>query len=88
MAARTPRAGTTLCSVSIGHRDFVMPLDKGLKLIALLKDATECDRESRSPDYKVFYYVSRSQPAISMEVLAEGQFKKTPSPERHLGDDE
>lgn len=88
MATRTPRAGATLCCVSVGHRDYVLSLDKGLKLIALLKDAIDCDRHSAPPNYLPVYHMSRAQPSISMEVLAEGQFKKTPSPVRDLGGDE
>jgi len=88
MATRIPRAGTTLCCVSIGHQDFVLSLDKGLKLVALLKDAKECDRTARPPSYKSVFHLNPNQPPISMEVLVESQFTKVPLMQNDLGDDE
>lgn len=82
MATRTPRAGTTLCCITLGVQDFVLSLEKGLKMMALLKDAVECDREYHSGQSGYTYHPLPDQPRISMDVLQAGQFKSVPRPNR------
>lgn len=40
-----------LCCLTIGHREFLMFADKGMKVLALMKGATECTRRFETDDY-------------------------------------
>lgn len=40
-----------LCCLTIGYREFLMPADKGMKVLALMKGATECNRQYEQGDY-------------------------------------
>jgi hypothetical protein len=69
MATRAVK-NVAMCCVSINHSDYLLPADKGMKLVELLQHAVSCDRgyESRDYSYKVhgapaveFYLVKPSQ---------------------------
>ena len=40
----TAKQAKPMCCVSIDYRSYLMPADVGMKLVALLTQAVECDR--------------------------------------------
>lgn len=67
--------GTQLCVVSIGlGRDLVMPMADGLKLVALLQKAMECNTDYRGDGYK---YQVRGAPAVELKMVQPGQLVLT-----------
>lgn len=63
-----------LCKVSFGYQSWVLPADKGLALVGLLKDAvpvTYVEHGSTGPQFKA---ATDEDVTLSLEILKPGQF--------------
>ena len=59
-----------MCCISIGYCDFLLPVDVGTKVIALMQDAVPC--ETKYAGGKT-YHVGREQMEISMSIVKPSQ---------------
>lgn len=66
--AKTPQ----LCKVRYGYTDWVMPVDKGLALVALLKDAVPVRYHNEGKDGS--HYRGEELAELGLELLKPGQF--------------
>lgn len=69
-----------MCCVAIGYQTYLLPSDRGMKLVELLQSAVECERT-----YDIgFAYVPGDQPEVTYAVVKASQIK-APSAE-HRGE--
>lgn len=75
-AAKKP---VTMCCVHIGYRGYLMPLDKGTKVVELMQAAFEC--EQRYEDGHT-YLVGEQPSGVSLEIVRPSQIRhpKPPAP--------
>jgi hypothetical protein len=69
MATRAAK-NAAMCCVSIDHNDFLLPADKGMKLVELLQHAVCCDRHYESRDYS---YKVHDAPAVEFYLVKPSQ---------------
>lgn len=74
-----------MCCVTIDYQEFLMPADKGMKVVELLQSAFKCERryDERS-DRK--YYIGE-QPQVEFALVRSNQVAEAavPAPVRRLG---
>jgi hypothetical protein len=75
--ATKPQKPVAMCCVTIGYRDFLLPADKGLRLVELMKDAIECEQ---GYDGSRTYFVKQEQPEIGMTIVRASQMRGAPPP--------
>jgi len=62
-----------MCCVTIGFQDFLLPTDKGLRVVELMKDAVSC--EKRFFDSQLYF--ARSQMLeLGMTIVSSTQIRK------------
>jgi hypothetical protein len=66
------KKAVAMCCVSIGHQDYLLPADKGMKLVELLQSAFET--EQRYVERGYIYYVGE-QPAVALALVRAAQIK-------------
>jgi hypothetical protein len=76
------KKAVTMCCVSIGYREYLMPLDKGTKLVELLQSAFECEKRFEHRGYT--YLVGDQPEGVGLEVVRPSQIQQ-PSPGRPPG---
>jgi hypothetical protein len=62
----TPKQTKPMCCVSIDYRSYLMPADVGMKLVALLNHAVECDRKYTEPGHR--YHVKEAPEVAYVSV--------------------
>lgn len=66
------RKQASMCCVSIGYQDFLLPTDKGLSVVELLKDAVPCTK--RFDDGQ--YYTTRPQTLeLGVTIVSSAQVR-------------
>jgi hypothetical protein len=71
-AAAAPKKAVPMCCVSIGHRNYLMPVDKGMKLVELMQFAFETDKGFGERDYT---YQIGEQPSVEFSLVKPAQIK-------------
>jgi hypothetical protein len=67
----TAKKPVSMCCVTIGgFEEFLMPADKGMKLVELLQHAVHCRRDYESHDYR--YHV-KDAPAVELRLVKPSQ---------------
>jgi hypothetical protein len=69
---------TQLCCISIGYMDYLMPMDKGLKLMELMQYAVEVDKRYEDRGYE---FLVKEQPRCGIEMVKPSQVK---TPDGHV----
>jgi hypothetical protein len=70
---RAPAKPVAMCCVSIGYRTYLMPADKGMKVVELLQHAIECDERYegiKGPTYQVL-----DQPEVAYKAVRPNQIR-------------
>lgn len=75
MATRTTKR-VTMCAVSIDYATYLLPADKGMRLVDLMKDAVKC--RDGFPGARS-YCVSGDQPELSMAIIKPSQLRQVSS---------
>lgn len=68
----TPKKPAPMCCVSIAHSDYLMPADKGMKLVELLQSAFKARRDYGDGGYT---YVIGEQPSVELSLVKASQIK-------------
>lgn len=78
--ARAPAKATPMCCVSIGYRDFLLPADKGMKLVEILTHAIEVDKDYEDGGY---VYTPQQPPEVQYSAVKTGRIRapRAPAPE-------
>lgn len=80
-ATKPPRSGAKkkpICHLRIGFTDLLIDADKGLQVIKLLGESTECEPQF---DGREFSYQVREAPQLSLEIINANRVK-APAPRR------
>jgi hypothetical protein len=79
----TAKKPATMCCVNVGYSNtYLLPIDKGMKLVELLQSAFECEREYGSLHPK--YTVGQQPSHISLEIVRPEQLRH-PDPKQPAG---
>lgn len=72
--SRTPatKKAVAMCCVSINYRDYLLPADKGMKLVELLQSAFETEKEYVERGYT---YAIGDQPNVEFCLVKASQIK-------------
>lgn len=62
-----------MCCVSIGHSDYLMPADKGMKLVDLLQSAFATRKDFGDRNY---FYVIGDQPEVEFALVRPSQIRQ------------
>lgn len=67
-----PKKAVPMCCVSIDYRSYLMPVDKGMKLVELMQFAFETD-----PSYgdRSYTYHIGDQPAVQFTLVKPAQIR-------------
>jgi hypothetical protein len=60
-----------MCCVTIGYQHYLMPADKGMKVVELMQSAFEC--EQRYEDRGMQYQVGEPPQRVVFEMVRPGQ---------------
>ncbi len=71
------KKAVAMCCVTIGYRDYLMPADKGMKVVELMQSAFECEKGWGSLNHN---YVPGEQPQVCFEMVRPSQIKAPPAP--------
>lgn len=69
MATRAVK-NVPMCCVRIGYQDFLLPADKGMKLVELMQHAVSCERSFATRDYN---YKVEDAPAVEFCMVKPSQ---------------
>lgn len=61
-----------MCCVQIGHYSYLMPSDKGMKVVELLQSAFECKKDYAERGY---VYTVGSQPEVELALVRSDQVR-------------
>jgi hypothetical protein len=61
-----------MCCVRIGYQEFLMPADKGMKVVELMTSAVDCDKQYLERGYS---YTLRDQPDVSFNLVKPDQIR-------------
>lgn len=86
MAPRTVKSGP-MCCVIIDYQEYLLPMDKGMRLVELMSHAVPCNLgydESRTT-----YHPKKDAPEVSMRTVNPNQVRaaREPSAPLLLGND-
>lgn len=73
----------TMCCVSIGYSYYLLPADKGMKLVELLQSAFECERSFG--ERSAVYEVGIQPEHVTLEIVRPAQIRQRPQPETEGG---
>jgi len=68
-----PKKPVAMCCVTIGYKEYLLPADKGMKLVELLQSAFETEKKYESRGYT--YYVG-DQPEVELALVKASQLKQ------------
>ena len=72
MSDRPVQKAKATCCVTIGYRHYLLPADAGMKLVALLQDAVECDEKFDGNGY--VYHVGDA-PMAELKIVRPNQIR-------------
>lgn len=61
-----------MCCVTIGHQDYLLPADEGMKLVKIMQSAFSTEKNYGERAY--FYYVG-DQPQVELALVRASQIK-------------
>lgn len=67
-----PKKPVAMCCVSIGYQDFLLPADKGMKLVELLQSAFQVEKSYANRTS----YVVGDQPEVELALVRASQIKQ------------
>ncbi len=70
--ATTRAKPVQMCCVSVGYSTYLMPADKGMKMVELLQSAFECKKDYADGRYA---YVIGSQPEVELALVKKDQVR-------------
>lgn len=70
----TAKKPVTMCCVTIDFRTYLLPADKGMKLVELLQSAFECEKLYEDRGYA--YQVGVQPERVSLEIVRAGQIRQ------------
>jgi hypothetical protein len=70
-----------MCCVSIGYEHFLLPADKGMKLVELLQSAFHVEKEYANRGY---VYLVGDQPGVELALVRASQIKQKPDDDQRL----
>lgn len=68
-----PKKPVAMCCVTIGYEEYLLPADKGMKLVELLQSAFKTERKYGGGGY--FYYLG-DQPEVVLTLVKASQLKQ------------
>jgi hypothetical protein len=71
-AATAPKKAVAMCCVSIAHNDYLLPADKGMKLVELLQSAFAAQKYYGDHGYT---YAFGEQPSVELSLVKASQIK-------------
>lgn len=60
----------TICAIEIGYSTFVMPLDKALKVMALMEDSVSCEKHYAEREFR---FRLREKPEVTVQTIKPSQ---------------
>lgn len=70
----------SMCVVSLGSGQYLMPADVGMKVVQLMQQALTC-RYDYSSDYMSKHYVAGDTPSLSLEMVKPSEIRMPPGAE-------
>jgi hypothetical protein len=62
-----------MCCVQIGYSSYLMPADKGMKVVEMLQAAFECRKDYAERGY---VYIVGNQPEVELALVRSDQVRK------------
>lgn len=72
----TAKKPVSMCCVSINHDNYLMPADKGMKLVELMQSAFEAEKSYGDRNYT---YEIGEQPSVELSLVKPSQIKAKPT---------
>lgn len=72
MATNPSKKPAAMCCVTIGYDDYLLPADKGMRLVDLMQHAVRCDRQYAEGK---IWIIDADQPEISMTIVKPSQVR-------------
>ena len=72
MNRAAPKKPVAMCCVTIGHQDFILPADKGMKLVEIMQSAF--DTQKNYGDRAYSYHIG-DQPQVELALVRAAQIK-------------
>lgn len=88
MAIRTVKSATPMCVVTIDFNEYLLPLNKGLALVALMQNAKTCDARYDGVSLKKTVWTEAQPPRIGLEAVTANQVKPKPADSDEFDGDE
>lgn len=70
--ANTRTKPVQMCCVQIGHYSYLMPADKGMKVVEMLQAAFECRKDYADRGY---VYIVGAQPEVELALVRSDQVR-------------
>lgn len=70
--ATTKKQGGAMCRVTIGYQDFLMPADKGMRVLEAMQHAIGCDRDYIGHDEQ---FIAKEQPRVEFSLVRADQIR-------------
>lgn len=70
-----PKKTVAMCCVSIGYQQFLLPSDKGMKLVELLQSAFHVEQIYSASGHGYVYHVG-DQPGVELALVRASQIKQ------------
>lgn len=71
-----PKKPVAMCCVTIGYHKYLLPSDKGMKLVEILQSALQTEKQYDSR-LNCVYYVG-DQPEVGLTLVKASQLKQKP----------
>lgn len=71
--ATTKKQGAAMCCVTIGYQDFLMPADKGMRVLEAMQHAIGCERNYDRVDGEAFY--ASEAPSVKYALVRAEQIR-------------
>lgn len=68
-----PKKSVPMCHVTIGYRGYLLPVDKGMKLVELMQSAFQSDKNYEAVGYN---YSIGEQPEVEFCLVKPSQIKQ------------
>lgn len=70
--ATTKKQCGAMCRVTIGYQDFLMPADKGMRVLEAMQHAIGCDRDYVGHDEQ---FIAKDQPRVEFSLVRADQIR-------------
>lgn len=75
---KQPQKSVQMCCVTLGYTNYVMPADKGMKVVALMQSAVSCSEEYE--DQQWIYRTDEEPKAVEFKLIQQGQLRGPMAP--------